>query len=147
MAINIILASHGLFAQEALKSAEMIIGLPQKNVAVLSVTKGKTYEESLEEIQTKLKALNEKNTETLILVDIFGGTPANVSTYLTLTNENVLVYSGLNMPVLLELCLSNPENLAEAKNIIERTYPQALVNITEKAKEGEKQNANQVDSY
>ncbi|MEB3363071.1 hypothetical protein SDC49_03130 [Lactobacillus sp. R2/2] len=30
MAINIILASHGLFAQEALKSAEMIIGLPQK---------------------------------------------------------------------------------------------------------------------
>lgn len=147
MAINIILASHGLFAQEALKSAEMIIGLPQKNVVVLSVTKGKTYEESLDEIQTKLKALNEKNAETLILVDIFGGTPANVSTYLTLTNENVLVYSGLNMPVLLELCLSNPENLVEAKKIIERTYPQALVNITEKAKEGEKQNANQVDSY
>lgn len=147
MAINIFLASHGMFAQEALNTAEMIIGNPQKNMAVLSVTKGKTYEESLREVQTKLADLKKQNAETLVLVDIYGGTPGNVATYITLTNDDVLVYSGLNIPVLLELCLSQPENLAAAKEIIEKTYPQALVNITEKAKEGVKQNGNQVDSY
>lgn len=147
MAINIFLASHGLFAQEALKTAEMIIGMPQKNIAVLSVVKGKTYEESLKEAQTELTALSAKNNETLMIVDIYGGTPANVATYLTLTNRDIQVYSGLNMPVLLELCLSKPKNLAEAKNLIEDIYSQSLVDISKKAREGVKQNGNQMDSY
>ena len=103
MSISIIVASHGLFAQEALKTAEMILGVPQENTAIVSVTAGRTSDECLAELTDIHNQQSEKTEGTLILVDIFGGTPANIATYLTLTNENVQVYSGLNIPMLLEL--------------------------------------------
>lgn len=145
MAINIILASHGLFAQEALKTAEMILGVPQGNAAVVSVTAGRTSEECLAELQEIYEKNEEK--ETLVLVDIYGGTPANIATYLTLTHEDVQVYSGLNIPMLLELFLSKPENLAAAKKIVEDVHSISLVDITGKAKEGMDNDGNSVDSY
>lgn len=146
MAINIVLSSHGLFAQEALHTAEMIIGKKQSQVKVVSVTEGRSYEECLKELEEVVQQFPDKTAETLILTDIFGGTPANIATYLLLTKENVQVYSGLNIPILLELLLSFPENLQAAKSLIESVYPEALVDITSKVKEGA-ENGNRVDTY
>lgn len=146
MAINMIVSSHGLFAQEALRTVEMIVGTPQEDVKVVSVTEGKTYDQSLAEL---LKIYNdfEKKDGTLILVDIFGGTPANISTHLALTNENIQIYSGLNIPILLELCLANPATLEDTKKLVESTHDVALVDITGKIKEGVNNDGDQVDSY
>jgi PTS system mannose-specific IIA component len=147
MAINLIVASHGLFAQEALKSAEMILGVPQENAAVVSITAGRTSEECLEELTNIYNQQSKKGNGTLVLVDIFGGTPANIATYLTLTKEDVQVYSGLNIPRLLELFLSNPENMEQAKNIIESVHGVSLVDITAKAKEGMGEDGDSMDTY
>ncbi len=147
MSISIIVASHGLFAQEALKTAEMILGVPQENTAIVSVTAGRTSDECLAELTDIHNQQSEKTEGTLILVDIFGGTPANIATYLTLTNENVQVYSGLNIPMLLELFLSNPANLEQAKTIVETAHGVSLVDITAKAKEGMEEDGDSMDTY
>lgn len=147
MAINIIVASHGLFAQEALKTAEMILGVPQTNAAVISVTEGRTADECLAELNQVYTEKKGESEGTLVLVDIYGGTPANIATYLTLTAEDVQVYSGLNIPILLELFLSKPATLVEAKQIVENVHGVSLVDITAKAKEGMDEDGDSMDSY
>lgn len=143
----IILASHGLFAQEAKKSAEMIIGHEQENVAVLSVTEGKDYNTCLDEIHALYDQLDTKEG-CLIITDIYGGTPANVSTYLAIEHpEDVVVFSGLNLPLLLEVLLDAVSDLKELEIKIESIYADTLVNISKKLKGMVNDNGNQVDSY
>ena len=97
--IAFILASHGYFAQEALKSAEMIVGEQSKNkVRALSMTLGIDLNQFKEKIQ---KVVDEFGVERniLILTDLMGGTPNNASVYSLISNNNVQVISGLNLPV------------------------------------------------
>lgn len=141
----LILASHGFFAQEALKSAEMIIAHEQANVGVLSVTPGKDYDTCLEEIHTLFEQLN-TTAGCLILTDIYGGTPANVSTYLAIEHSDVCVFSGLNLPLLLEVLLDGASSLSELESKIESIHADTLVNVSKKLKENN-DNGNQMGSY
>ena len=143
--VGIILASHGYFAQEALKSVEMIMGSAVENIGVVSITYGKDYETALQEIETLYNQLDKSNG-TVVLTDIYGGTPANIATYLTLTQKNTLVFSGFNLPVLLELMYKRTQTLDEIAAGIVKTYEIGLTNISEKLKERE-QDGDQMDSY
>ena len=143
--VAIILASHGYFAQEALKSVEMIMGSAVENIGVVSITYGKDYETALQEIETLYNQLDKSNG-TVVLTDIYGGTPANIATYLTLTQKNTLVFSGFNLPVLLELMYKRTQTLDEIAAGIVKTYEIGLTNISEKLKERE-QDGDQMDSY
>lgn len=146
MSIRIILASHGLYAQEARNTCELIIGDAAKCADVISVTADKSYDQCLKELNELYESYEDKENGVLILTDIFGGTPANISTYLAVTNPDVVVYSGFNMPVLIELFMSNPKNLDEAKSIVENTYEASMVCISDKLKESG-QGGDQMDTY
>lgn len=113
--IAFILASHGYFAQEALKSAEMIVGEQSKNkVRALSMTLGIDLNQFKEKIQ---KVVDEFGVERniLIITDLMGGTPNNASVYSLISNNNVQVISGLNLPVLIEAFTNEHMNLNELK--------------------------------
>lgn len=141
---SIILASHGYYAQEALKSVEMIIGYPQEECYVVSVSAEKDYDTCLDELRNIYNNLNHENG-VLILTDIYGGTPSKIATHLALEHENVLVYSGFNLPILLELMFQRNLDLNELSQLIETVYNSSLINITKRIKEIN--NGNQVDSY
>jgi Phosphotransferase system, mannose/fructose-specific component IIA len=146
MAISLILSSHGLYAQEALNSTKMIIGTPRIDVETISVTEGRSYDDCLAEIQEKYQKMKIDKEGVLVLVDIFGGTPANIASYLALTETRIQVYSGFNLPLLLELMALNPQTIEQAKEIIEMTYNNSLVDITKKLKEGS-ENGDNSNSY
>ncbi|MBO0451402.1 PTS sugar transporter subunit IIA [Candidatus Enterococcus murrayae] len=96
--LNIIVATHGRFGEELVKSAEMIIG-PTENIYNLSLLPEKSFEDFLQEA----KELFEKiEGPTIGLVDLFGGTPSNVLTALTRHYDHK-VLSGVNLPVLIDL--------------------------------------------
>ena len=141
---SIILASHGYFAQEALNSIEMIMGYPQEDCYVVSVSAEKDYDTCLNELRTIYNNLNKENG-VLILTDIYGGTPSKIATHLALEHENVLVYSGFNLPILLEIMFQRELDLNGLSQLIESVYGSSLINITKKLKEIN--NGNQVDSY
>ncbi|MDR1772973.1 MAG: hypothetical protein LBS02_20430 [Hungatella sp.] len=147
MGIRIILASHGLYAQEALNTAGLIIGDIANYVDVISVTAEKSYDQCLKELLDLYASYEEKGAGVLILTDIFGGTPAKIATYLALTEPDILVYSGFNMPVLMELFIAQPGTLEQAGDIIERAYKMGLVCINDKLKEEGEQDGDQMDSY
>lgn len=131
--VAVIVASHGEFAKYALESAEMIVG-KQENYGVLTVSMDSNLADSEKEMTYELSKLD-RSAGTVILVDIFGGTPSNISGRIVLTEEDVLVISGLNMPMLIDLLSNRERNLTEIAQSLANTYQEGFTNITEKFKE------------
>lgn len=100
--VAIIIASHGYFAQEALKSAEMIVGKQSSNkVKTLAMNLGVDLEQFKQTMMDTVKEFGE-GRKVLILTDVIGGTPNNAAVFNLVTNKNVQVICGVNLPMLLE---------------------------------------------
>lgn len=96
--LNIIVATHGQFGEELVKSAEMIIG-PTQHIYNLSLLPEKSFEDFYQEAR---EIFAEIEGPTIALVDLFGGTPSNVLTALTRQYAHK-VLSGVNLPLLIEI--------------------------------------------
>lgn len=100
--VNILVVSHGNLASELIKSAEMIAG-EAKNLFAVSLFPGEspeTFEAKVNDIMRKING-----EDTLILIDIFSGTPYNI-TASQVMKENVECVTGVNLPMLIEAMLS-----------------------------------------
>lgn len=133
----VLLASHGQFAQYALESAQMIMG-PQENCDFLTISVDDTLDYSKKQIKDKVRNLNtEKGL--LIIVDVFGGTPSNISSEVLLQSENVLVVTGLNLPLLLNTFLNQNKALEEIEEILAASYQEGYININKMMKQKEEE--------
>jgi len=123
--IGIIIASHGKLAEEILKSAYMIMG-PQENIVAL----GLEPESDPLELKDKIyKSATEIDTGcgVVILVDLLGGSPGNVSAYLA--KEGYPVITGFNLPMLLELIAMRHGDIEETVNHIIHTGKDGIVDL------------------
>ncbi|MGE5222667.1 MAG: PTS sugar transporter subunit IIA [Omnitrophica WOR_2 bacterium] len=104
--IGLVLAAHGSLPQAFLESADMILGEVEQ-MATISLLPGDSLEGLIDRIR---EAVQEVDTGdgVLILLDLFGGTPANASAYLTQQMEKVHAVTGVNFPMLAEIILSRP---------------------------------------
>jgi len=98
--IGLVVAAHGNLGAELLASTQLIIG-PVRNARAVSINQ----DNSMEEIRTAIAAaVAEVGTDghgVIIVTDIFGGTPANVSMTF-LEPQAVEVLTGVNLPILLK---------------------------------------------
>ncbi|MCX8727097.1 MULTISPECIES: PTS sugar transporter subunit IIA [unclassified Gilliamella] len=127
--IPIILASHGPFAQGALECAEMLMG-KQSNMQVISVLIDSNIDNLRQQMQESYQKLN-NGKGVIILVDILGGTPCNLASELLLTHDDVLLFCGFNIPVLLEVLNNREETLTDVKQAIEETFPQSCIDVSQ----------------
>ncbi|MBI0005121.1 PTS sugar transporter subunit IIA [Gilliamella sp. W8126] len=125
--LPIILASHGPFAQGALECAQMLMG-EQDNIHVISVLIDSNIDNLRQEMQSSYKKLNQGNG-VIILVDIMGGTPCNLATELLISHDDVLLFCGFNIPVLLEVLNNREGTLNDAKLAIEETFPESCKDV------------------
>ena len=88
----IILITHGKLGAEVKGSAEMIAG-ELKNVYSLSLMEGTDPMDLAMELKELL--------DTIILTDLFGGTPSNTAARFAL-EKNYTVLAGLNLAMLIE---------------------------------------------
>ena len=95
----LLVVTHGSFGKEIIKSAEMIIG-KQENLKAVSLLPGMDMEEFLAKVRSELEAAPEGS---LVLCDLFGGTPSNVTASL-LAAHAVCAVTGLNLAMLIEAC-------------------------------------------
>ena len=128
--INILVMSHGEFAEGICKSAEMIIG-DQENLKPVIFNPG----ESLDTLVEKLKkAINEFDNDFphLLFVDIFGGSPSNAAALLLAENYKINAVSGVNLPMLLE-ALTERENTAADMLVkqLKAAGNEGIIDITE----------------
>ena len=131
--VAVILASHGYLAKEALRSAEMIVG-KQDNCAYLAVTEDLNLEQAKEQMNRMYDELD-TSKGTIILCDILGGTPSNVSGTFCLEKDNILVLSGLNLPMLLDLFTNRDRSLNELADSLKKSYDMGFQNISARCKE------------
>ena len=100
--INIIVVSHGNLADALIETARMVAGTVDSVYAV-SLLPNDTPDIFSNKLNSILSVLQER--ETLILIDMFSGTPSNIAAGLVL-NENIECVTGVNLPMLLEAILT-----------------------------------------
>jgi PTS system mannose-specific IIA component len=98
--IGVLITTHGNLGSELIKAAELIRGA-LKGIIHVSVDQAKGVEDLKREINTAIKKLDQ-GRGVLILTDLFGGTPSNISLSF-LKEGKVEVITGVNLPMLLKL--------------------------------------------
>jgi len=124
--INVVVVTHGDFGEALIRAAEMIVG-PQENVRAVALLP----EESPAGFGDKLDAVlaDLDGQETLLLIDLFGGTPCNVSSRKVL-QANTEVITGMNMAMLIEALTSRDGTpLCELVVQVTEAGQKAVVNL------------------
>ena len=103
--INIVIVSHANLGDALIRAAEMITG-PAESLYSVPLLPDDSPESFGEKLETVLQDV--KGQETLILIDLFGGTPYNVAARQVL-KEHVECVTGANLPMLLELVMSRDD--------------------------------------
>ena len=98
--IGLILVTHGRLAEEFLVALEHVVG-PQKQIATVCIGPHDDMESRRKEIAAGIK-LVDTGEGVIILTDLFGGTPSNLSISL-LNAGHVEVIAGVNLPMLIRL--------------------------------------------
>ncbi|MEM7215152.1 MAG: PTS sugar transporter subunit IIA [Pseudomonadota bacterium] len=109
--IGIVVVTHGKLALEFRKALEHVVG-PQENFETVCIEADEDMEAKREEISKAVEVAN-AGSGVIILTDLFGGTPSNMSISL-MQDGNLEVIAGINLPMLVKLATSRGSgNLAE----------------------------------
>ncbi|MBW2036150.1 MAG: PTS fructose transporter subunit IIA [Deltaproteobacteria bacterium] len=97
--IGIVVATHAGLGEALIDAAEAILEGPMEAVTAVSVDLKNSAEELRRQISNGIK-LVDQGDGVLILTDMFGGTPSNLS--LSFLKEGCIdVLTGVNLPVLI----------------------------------------------
>ena len=98
--IGVLIVTHSQLGDALIEAAEFIIGTRLDTTASVSINLNENADILREKIATGIKAVN-RHKGVLILTDMFGGTPSNLS-YSFLEEGRVEVISGVNLPILIQ---------------------------------------------
>ncbi len=117
--IGILVVTHNQLGDALIESAEFIIGGRPKALESISIDLNQNAESLRKKIADTIKKVDQKDG-VLILTDMFGGTPSNLS-YSFLEEGRIEVLSGVNLPILIQ-AVNNREkmNLADLGNNLEK---------------------------
>jgi PTS system mannose-specific IIA component len=98
--IGILIVSHRRLGDALIDATEFILGEKPGAVAAVSIDLNESVDKLRDKITGGIKAVDQK-AGVLILTDMFGGTPSNLS-YSFLEEGRVEVISGVNLPILIK---------------------------------------------
>ena len=98
--IGIVIVTHGQLGDALIEAAEFILGNRPGSIESVSIDLSENAEKLREKIARGIKKVRGQEG-ILILTDMFGGTPSNLS-YSFLEEGHIEVLSGVNLPVLIQ---------------------------------------------
>ena len=98
--IGILIVTHCKLGSALIEAAEFIIGSRPEDTEPVSIDLNENAEKLRKKISDGIKKVDQ-NEGVLILTDMFGGTPSNLS-YTFLEEGRVEVVSGVNLPMLVK---------------------------------------------
>jgi PTS system mannose-specific IIA component len=110
--IGILVVTHGRVAEELVNAARNIVGeIP----AIAAVSMGWSDDPTSANAAID-RGLAEVGGTALVLTDMFGGTPTNLS--LPFLSEQVEIVTGVNLPMLIKACALRQGRLAEVARAV-----------------------------
>jgi PTS system mannose-specific IIA component len=111
--IGVVVVTHGRLAEELVNAARAIVGeIP----AIVAVSMGWSDDVSSAHAQVERAIAEAGGADTLLLTDMFGGTPTNLS--LPFLSPNVEIVTGVNLPMLIKLTNLREGKLAEVARVV-----------------------------
>ncbi|WGE50705.1 PTS mannose transporter subunit IIAB [Actinobacillus equuli subsp. haemolyticus] len=108
MSIAIIIATHGVAAEQLLKTTEMLIG-EQSDVAYIDFVPGENAETIMGKYQALVEGELSHCDQVLFLVDMWGGSPFNAANRFQEGKTNMDVVTGVNIPMLVNACMARDD--------------------------------------
>ncbi len=104
--VGLIIVAHFNLAKEMAAAVELIVG-KQEQFAPIDIFPNEDMEDIKKKIVSRLKAVD-SGDGVIILTDMFGGTPSNISLSF-LEEGKVEVVTGVNLPMLIKLATYRKE--------------------------------------
>ena len=98
--IGIVIVTHCKLGEALIEAAEFIIGSRPEALESVSIDLNENAEKLRNKISQGIKNVNGREG-VLILTDMFGGTPSNLS-YSFLEEGRIEVLSGVNLPIMIQ---------------------------------------------
>lgn len=125
--VGILVVTHHGLGQELLKAAQLIVG-DQPQLAALSVENVDDVSKVVDKLKTAAKKLN-KGRGVMILTDMFGGTPTNISLSIAKPGD-VDVVTGVNLPMVMKALQCRKMNLAKMSEEVQSAGKSGIVYAT-----------------
>jgi mannose PTS system EIIA component len=106
---GIVIVTHGQLGEALIGAAEFIIGRRPAAIESISIDLSENAEKLRAKIAQGLKEV-QGQAGALILTDMFGGTPSNLS-YSFLEEGRIEVLSGVNLPILIQAVNLREKNI------------------------------------
>jgi PTS system mannose-specific IIA component len=125
---GIIVISHGGLAREMLQTSMMIVGSHEKVFAVdLSAEEDPSV--ITEAVSSIMSSLGDEDA-CLVLLDLFGGSPAQACMRLAARDSRLELVSGVNLPMLLEVLTNRDvKTIAELASLAEEKGKEGITNL------------------
>ncbi|HMQ04556.1 MAG TPA: PTS sugar transporter subunit IIA [Pyrinomonadaceae bacterium] len=122
--VGAVIVSHGQLANELLVAAETVIG-DLKNIAAVSIGWHDDVEAAKEAIDRAIKSVSQ-GAGVLLVTDMFGGTPTNISA-MFLADGEVEIVTGVNLPMVVKIAThSEGSTLGELAREVEEQGKQSI---------------------
>ncbi|BBV04399.1 PTS mannose transporter subunit IIAB [Providencia hangzhouensis] len=108
MSIAIMIGTHGVAAEQLLRTTEMLIG-EQDNVSFIDFIPGENADTLFDKYTQKLTDLD-TSKGVLFLVDTWGGSPFNAASRIVNEHDNYDIITGVNVPMLVETFMCRDDN-------------------------------------
>ncbi len=124
-----VIVSHGQVANELLAAAETVVGELQ-HITAVSIGWHDDVELAKAEVARAIKKVSQ-GKGVLLLTDMFGGTPTNISAMFIEAND-IEIVTGVNLPMVIKLASQNKDfSLSEMAKEVESQGKQAIYRASE----------------
>lgn len=118
-----VIVSHGNMATELMTTAEKVVG-ELKHIAAVSIDWNDDVETAQNEIANAIKNVS-SGKGVLLLTDMFGGTPTNISAMFL--SDEIEIVTGVNLPMVIKLASQHKEfTLKEMAKEVEEQGKQSI---------------------
>ncbi len=125
--VGVVVVTHCRLGEELIAAAQLVVGEELKNFQSVSIDPREDTEEIREKIIAAIRKVD-SGEGVLILTDMYGGTPSNISLSF-LEEKRIEVITGVNLPMLLKLATYQEEMDLESLAAFITDYGQKNINL------------------
>lgn len=124
--VGILVVTHRRLAEEFIATAELIVG-EIDNCVGLSLDPDLPVDDLRQQITQAMDEVNDGDG-VIVLTDMFGGTPSNLSLSF-LNHEGIEVVTGVNLPMLLKLAQSRQDHKVDELARVIKDYGRRSISL------------------